>query len=1042
VFDRVKTWFPQLTARLSRRIVVWVFLNILLVEVLVLAPNLYRHRRELLNELQHPTQANIELLARLSSDSIEIFDRSQYFHLLKTQPTILGGTLHQRDGTEIDRFGERPELQPNSKRTQQYFRNPNAPRLDVVYPFPLGDSDYFLVLRHDASIVNRTLLADIALTVIAAFLIATVATLTISIVLERTTITPILKLRRDLQRAGEAITSDCETCIAEDCETCFESSSYPHNDELGDTIAAFQTTINQIRNTIDRRKCAEMELATSSAEMQALFAAMTELIMVIDSEGRYRKIAPTNHALLYKPEAEILGKTFYEVLPPQTAKRFLQAVRETLSTRKTVEIEYSIHLTPPDAPPDSPTVETWFASRLSPISDDAVIWVARNVTDRKRTQEENQLLLTITQAIDAAPDFNTAIEVALERLCEATGWHYGEAWILSADRMALECTPTWYCRRDRLDSETQQRLEEFHAYSEGLTVLPDEGLPGRVWQTRTPIWIEDVSIDTWAVFLRESFTQPEPGKPVPTAGFGVPIVVSQTDTSHTESDILAVLVFFLLEARQQDRRWVNVVSALAAQLGTVMQQKLFGAELRALFAAMTDVILTIDAQGCYLKIAPTNPADPSYRSAHGILGKTLQDVFDPDRAHQFIGYIWQSLNERTTLEVEYTLDVNGKARWFAARISPISEDVVLWVARDISDRKLAEEQLAEKDSYLRLILDSIPQQVFWKDVDLVFRGCNKNWAKAARLRDPQEVVGKTDYDLLGDPHMAEFFRQKDRHVLATGQPELHVVANKVHPGEEGEQIWLDINRLPVRDADDRIIGILGVIEDITLRKQALDDLHAEREKSERLLLNVLPKPIAEKLKEQQGSISTGFEVATVLFADIVGFTPLSARLSATELVELLNQIFSSFDRLAEVHDLEKIKTIGDAYMVVGGIPLPCPDRAESIAEMALDMQATISQFISHNGEAFQLRIGINTGPVVAGAIGIKKFIYDLWGDTVNVASRMESMGCPGRVQVTRATYDLLKDRYNFERRGQVVVKGKGRMETYWLVGRKFRSQRA
>ncbi len=214
------------------------------------------------------------------------------------------------------------------------------------------------------------------------------------------------------------------------------------------------------------------------------------------------------------------------------------------------------------------------------------------------------------------------------------------------------------------------------------------------------------------------------------------------------------------------------------------------------------------------------------------------------------------------------------------------------------------------------------------------------------------------------------------------------------------------------------------------------ELRLEKEKSERLLLNVLPKPIADQLRQSEESLAESFEEVTILFADIVGFTELSARLSPQELVDLLNQIFSAFDRLAEKHGLEKIKTIGDAYMVAGGLPLPRKDHAEAVAEMALEMRDYMTR--SHNkwGETCQIRIGINTGSVVAGVIGIKKFIYDLWGDAVNLASRMESHGTPGGIQVTASTYKYLKDRYLFEERGTIFVKGRGEMTTYWLIGQK------
>jgi class 3 adenylate cyclase/HAMP domain-containing protein len=223
----------------------------------------------------------------------------------------------------------------------------------------------------------------------------------------------------------------------------------------------------------------------------------------------------------------------------------------------------------------------------------------------------------------------------------------------------------------------------------------------------------------------------------------------------------------------------------------------------------------------------------------------------------------------------------------------------------------------------------------------------------------------------------------------------------------------------------------------TALRESIRELKLEQERSERLLLNILPKTIALRLKFEETTIAESYEQVSVLFADLVRFTELSERISPTELVEILNVIFSEFDQLCDRHGLEKIKTIGDAYMVVGGLPTPNPNHARAIAEMALDMQRRIHQFDRETGESFSLRIGIHSGSVVAGVIGIKKFIYDLWGDTVNIASRMESQGISGEIQVTETTYQLLQDCYFFEKRGEIKVKGKGLMTTYLLKDRKF-----
>jgi adenylate cyclase len=214
--------------------------------------------------------------------------------------------------------------------------------------------------------------------------------------------------------------------------------------------------------------------------------------------------------------------------------------------------------------------------------------------------------------------------------------------------------------------------------------------------------------------------------------------------------------------------------------------------------------------------------------------------------------------------------------------------------------------------------------------------------------------------------------------------------------------------------------------------QARKELELAQEQSEKLLRNILPEVIAEQLKQHPATIADSFHEVTVLFADIVGFTEISAQISPAILVEVLNQIFCLFDELAEYHAVEKIKTIGDAYMAVAGLPNYRPDHAIAIANLALDMQNAIAQFNQERNQAFRIRIGISTGPVVAGVIGLKKFAYDLWGDTVNTASRMESHGIAGSIQVCTASYELLKDKYLLEKRGTIPVKGKGEMTTYLL----------
>ena len=217
--------------------------------------------------------------------------------------------------------------------------------------------------------------------------------------------------------------------------------------------------------------------------------------------------------------------------------------------------------------------------------------------------------------------------------------------------------------------------------------------------------------------------------------------------------------------------------------------------------------------------------------------------------------------------------------------------------------------------------------------------------------------------------------------------------------------------------------------------RSFDELHAEKERSEKLLLNILPPAIAERLKHNETNIAQGHADVTVLFADIVGFTRMTEEMSPGETVKVLNDIFSIFDELADKHGVEKIKTIGDAYMAAGGLEGGAQVHyCDAVANMALDMIRSVAAYRERTGERLQIRVGVGTGPVVAGVIGKKKFIYDMWGDTVNVAFRMAAEAPAGRVQVDPTTHRRLYNRYRFGEPFDMEIKGKGRMHVYHLIG--------
>jgi len=229
-----------------------------------------------------------------------------------------------------------------------------------------------------------------------------------------------------------------------------------------------------------------------------------------------------------------------------------------------------------------------------------------------------------------------------------------------------------------------------------------------------------------------------------------------------------------------------------------------------------------------------------------------------------------------------------------------------------------------------------------------------------------------------------------------------------------------------------LIYILTLYNYKTLHN-AQDLLEIEHQKSETLLLNILPPVIADRLKASSDVIADRTNEATILFADVVGFTVLSQTMQPEKLVALLNDLFTEFDSITKAYNLEKIKTIGDAYMIAGGIPEARQDHCEAVALCALEMQSVLRRGISKDLQDFKVRIGIHTGPVVAGVIGKSKFIYDLWGDSVNTASRMESHGAEDKIHVSKEVYLKLKDKFEFEDKREIQVKGKGLMETYFLV---------
>jgi len=343
-------------------------------------------------------------------------------------------------------------------------------------------------------------------------------------------------------------------------------------------------------------------------------------------------------------------------------------------------------------------------------------------------------------------------------------------------------------------------------------------------------------------------------------------------------------------------------------------------------------------------------------------------------------------------------------------------------------RKQAESALLESEERYRDLFENANDLIQSVNPYGRFIYINRAWQETLGY-SREELEKKTVFDIV-HPDFRMRCREVFYRVMSSGKFEQLQAAFMT---KDGRTIFLEGN-LNCKFVEGKPAATRAIFRDVTARIMAEKALQKQQEQTERLLLNILPASIANRLKQEPGNIAEHFDDVTVLFADIVGFTQIATSVSATTLVNLLNQIFSVFDRLSLKYGLEKIKTIGDAYMLVGGLPTRNSNHPASVALIAFEMQNAIATFNKRNNLNLNIRIGMHTGSVVAGVIGLQKFTYDLWGDTVNIASRMESHGLPGKIQVSQQTYQRLRHKFILEKRGEISIKGKGMMTTYLLIG--------
>ncbi|MEH2028697.1 MAG: adenylate/guanylate cyclase domain-containing protein [Nostoc sp.] len=393
--------------------------------------------------------------------------------------------------------------------------------------------------------------------------------------------------------------------------------------------------------------------------------------------------------------------------------------------------------------------------------------------------------------------------------------------------------------------------------------------------------------------------------------------------------------------------------------------------------------------------------------------------------HAAFGFPILDDSEILGVMVFFSRDVQPKDKDLLQMMGSIGSQIAQFIKR-----KQVENALRESEERYRDLFENANDLIQAVNAYGRFLYVNRAWRETLGYSEA-EIANMNIFDII-HPEFKQYCLQRFYRVLS-GEKLGQVTATFVT--KDGQTIFLEGN-INCKFVEGHPIAIRGIFRNVTQRLAAEAALRHQQEETERLLLNLLPAAISKEIKGEAAGIAEGFTDVTVLFADIIGFSEIAASMSAIQLLNLLNPIFSAFDRLTERYGLERIKTIDDAYMVVGGLHTHRPDHTQAIAIMALDMQTAIALFNTENNQNFSIRIGIHSGSVVAEEIDLNKFTCDLWRDTVNIASCMESQGIAGKIQVTEDIYKCLCDEFLFEKRGQIEVKSKGKMTTYLLIGRK------
>ncbi len=751
-----------------------------------------------------------------------------------------------------------------------------------------------------------------------------------------------------------------------------------------------------------------MDLMPISAS--AIIENMNDGFIALDTQRRIIDINLIAQKIIGKTQAEVIGKPIEATL---AAFPNLNSLWKSLRHNTTLDVllntpnfgtrSYEIRI-----------LET--RGRLGRRFGWLVFW--HDITQRKRQEAALRLITVIVHEISATPNLSSALHKTLELIVEYTGWIFGEAWIPHETGKYLVNSGVSYYRK-----EQEALLKPFDEISQTHKVVPNMGLPGRVWISRQPEWQRDISTLGVEIYFRVDYAIKANLK----AALGIPVIAGE--------EVVAVLVFYMDQAREEDKEVIELISTAAKQFGAILRTKhaeeIMRLQSAALEASANGIVIT-DKDG---NITWANPA---YSRLTGyevqeVIGRNPRILKSGKHSQEFYKNLWDTILAGKSWHGEIINRRKDATFYFEEQTITPTRDAegnithFIAIKQDVTERK----QIEEERRKLARAAEQSGHAIIITDLQGIIEFVNPAFTRITGYT-PEEAIGKNVNLLNSGKHPREFYETLWK-TITEGKVWHGEILNR---RKNGELYWESATISPIFNKKGETTHYLAVKEDISDRKAIEASLRKEQERTDALLRNILPEQVAEEIKRTGKVTPALFEEASILFADFKNFTATAERISPQELIDLVAYYFSAFDDIIEKHHIEKLKTIGDSYMCASGLPQPSKTHAEDIVRAALD----ILRFVEQEKETrrkqglryWDIRIGISSGPVVAGVVGQKKYAYDVWGDTVVMAARMESSGEVGKINISRTTYELIRDKFECKYRGVVSAKHKGEVEMYFV----------